>query len=277
MPTENPFDYQPDVLAQARPNPRARVDVPLRRGLVVEVLDDGFVGTVVSANAAMVRLQDRRGRTRDFSLDAGGFMVDDRPARLVLPQRATPPPETTVTPSGSIAVDMPARVARASRILVEGMHDAMLLERVWGDDLRVEGIVVEVMEGIDDLADLVRAFAPGPDRRLGILVDHLVAGSKEQRIAATVNNQHVLIEGHEFIDVWAAVRPAAAGIAAWPDIPRGQPWKEGICAALGVDDPPIFWRQLLGRVHSIRDLDHSLTRAVESLIDFVATPESCDA
>src|SRR3712207_8174067 len=38
--------------------------------------------------------------------------------------------------------------------------------------------------GVDDLAAAIRDFRPEPGRRLGVLVDHLVAGSKESRIAA---------------------------------------------------------------------------------------------
>ena len=70
-----------------------------------------------------------------------------------------------------------ARVARASRIYVEGRHDAELVEKVWGDDLRIEGVVVEYLEGVDDLPGIVNRFQPGPGRRLGVLVDHLVEGS----------------------------------------------------------------------------------------------------
>ena len=66
-----------------------------------------------------------------------------------------------------------------SRIWVEGIHDAELIEKVWGADLRAEGVVVEQLEGADDLAERVRGFRPGDRRRLGILLDHLVDGSKE--------------------------------------------------------------------------------------------------
>jgi hypothetical protein len=82
--------------------------------------------------------------------------------------------------------DHQARVARASRIFVEGRHDAELVEKVWGHDLRVEGVVVEYLEGVDDLAAIVEEFAPRAGRRVGVLVDHLVAGSKESRIADAV-------------------------------------------------------------------------------------------
>ena len=44
---------------------------------------------------------------------------------------------------------------------------------------------------------------------------------------------HVRVLGHPYVDVWQAVRPAALGIAAWPEVPRGTPWKEGVCAGLG--------------------------------------------
>src|SRR5690606_14122114 len=116
-----------------------------------------------------------------------------------------------------------------------GRHDAELVERVWGDDLRVEGVVVEAMDGVDDLPDLVADFGPGPDARLGILVDHLVPGSKEHRLAEQVargpDGPHVLVVGHPYVDVWQAVKPAALGIAGWPVVPPGTPWKAGVCAA----------------------------------------------
>jgi hypothetical protein len=34
---------------------------------------------------------------------------------------------------------------------------------VWGDDLRIEGVVVEQLDGVDDLPEVVRAFRPEPD------------------------------------------------------------------------------------------------------------------
>ena len=70
---------------------------------------------------------------------------------------------------------------------MEGIHDAELIERIWGDDLRAEGVVVEPQSGVDTLIGAVAHFGPGPRRRLGVLVDHLVPGSKESRIAAQVS------------------------------------------------------------------------------------------
>jgi hypothetical protein len=177
------------------------------------------------------------------------------------------------TASGSRAVvGARARVAQPSRILVEGLHDAELVEKVWGDDLRLEGVVVERLDGIDHLADVVAEFSPGPQRRLGVLVDHLVAGSKEARLAAEVRHPYVLVTGTPYVDVWQAVRPAVAGIVAWPQVPRGIPWKEGVCAALGVAEPGILWRKLLNVVTTWKDLETPFVRAVEQLIDFVTDP-----
>jgi hypothetical protein len=252
---------------------------PANPGLVVHHRDTGFTGQVVSYTPAAVRLRDRQNRVRAFRPTAGAFTVDGKAVTLTPPTalgpRARAPRQTA---SGSVEVtDAPARVARASRLWVEGRHDAELVEQVWGDDLRVEGVVVEQLEGADDLAAKVRSFQPGPDRRLGVLLDHLVEGSKEQRLANEVDSPHVLVRGHRFVDVWAAVRPATLGIEAWPDVPKGQPWKEGVCAALGWRGTTAgFWRKVLRSVTSYRDLEPSLVGPVEELIDFVAPPPTDD-
>ena len=153
---------------------------------------------------------------RSFPLGPG-FWIDGRPVQLV-PPGGPAPVAATRTASGSRAVRRRCGpgTARASRILVEGKHDAELVEKVWGDDLRLEGVVVEMLDGVDALADAVAAMDPGPGRRLGVLVDHLVAGTKEWHEAAAVTAQprlrdHVLVVGHPYVDIWQAVRPATAG------------------------------------------------------------------
>ena len=158
---------------------------------------------------------------------------------------------------------------------MEGIHDAELVEKVWGDDLRVEGIVVEPMHGADDLVAAVRTFQPNRTRRLGILLDHLVAGSKESRISAAVGDSSVLVCGHPYVDVWQAVKPGVLGIQSWPEIPPGRPWKDGVISALGRrQEPGAFWREVLDRVGSYRDIETPLVNAVEQLIDFVTVPRS---
>jgi hypothetical protein len=268
--------YGEDVLAGDWRAAGRRVvpEVPADRDLVVERAD-GFVGAVVGVAKQTVELEDRGGRVRAFPLGAG-FLVDGEPVILVAP-RAAPAPIAR-TASGSRAVEQQrARVARASRLYVEGRHDAELIEKVWGADLRVEGVVVELLDGADNLAAVLAEFAPGAGRRAGVLLDHLVPGSKESRIAEQVTSPHVLVVGHPFVDVWQAVKPARLGLAAWPVVPRGVEWKHGICAALDWphDDPTdvaAAWQRILGRVRGYGDLEPELLGRVEQLIDFVTAP-----
>jgi hypothetical protein len=254
-------------------------ELPAERDLVVEEVGTGFCGAVVccekTAEGFTVTLEDRHGRLRVFPLTPRGFLLDGRPVTLVRPAPAAPVASGAArTASGSVAVrGVRARVALPSRIYVEGRHDAELVERVWGDDLRIEGVVVEYLEGVDDLPSIVAEFAPEPGRRLGVLVDHLVPGSKESRIAARVGGADVLVVGHPFIDVWAAVKASSVGIPAWPEVPRGEEWKEGVCRRLGwATDTPTAWKRILSSVNSYRDLDPALLRCVEELIDFVTAP-----
>jgi hypothetical protein len=280
--------YGADVLAGAgtsgrrRPGQREAPKVEAERGLVVEDSEGRFCGAVVGYEKGAVTLEDRHGKRRVFPLAPAAFLLEGRPVTLIPP--AAPAGSGAGTPnartaSGSVAAPVSqrvrARVARASRIYVEGKHDAELVEKIWGDDLRDVGVVVEYLEGIDDLPAIVRDFSPAPGRRLGVLVDHLVAGSKETRIAASVRSPDVLIVGHPFIDIWAAVRPSAVGIAAWPDVPPGQPWKEGVLRAVGwPPEVPSAWQRILRSVMSYADLEPELLGRVEELIDFVTMPGS---
>ena len=246
--------------------------VPAVVGMTVVHRASGFTGSLVRIEGGGVELRGRTGLERVFRLTPGAFAVDGRAVSLVRPP-ADPTTTRVVTASGSVAVaGQPARVARASRLWVEGVHDAELVERVWGDDLRVEGVVVERLDGIDHLDRAVAAFGPGPARRLGVLVDHLVPGSKESRIAEGLRHPDVLVTGTPFVDVWQAVRPAAVGIATWPDVPMGTEWKTGVCAALDLGDPPAAWRRILASVSGYADLEPALVGAVERLIDFVTDP-----
>ncbi|MEQ7005481.1 DUF3097 domain-containing protein [Actinopolymorpha sp. B17G11] len=281
--------YGPDVLeSDWRAPKRGRsVDVAVEPDMVVEDATTGFCGAVVDIERTLVVLEDRFGARRSYPYGPG-FLLEGRPVVLRPPATggsAAGGPRRTA--SGSIAVSgARARVARASRIYVEGRHDAELVEKVWGDDLRIEGVAVEYLEGVDDLASVVTEFAPDADQRLGVLVDHLVPGSKESRIAAEVAagpfGAYVLVVGHPFVDIWQAVRPERLGLDAWPRIPRATPWKHGICAALGWPhaeqaDIAQAWRRILGGVRTYRDLEPALLGPVEQLIDFVTVGGPADA
>jgi hypothetical protein len=275
--------YDQDVLAPPSRRPVPPPRVPAESGLVVEDSSGDFCGAVVSCEKDAVTLEDRHGRRRVFPL-TGTFLLEGKRVVLVRPVAtaggaaagSASAGRTARTASGSIAAPVSrAKVARASRIYVEGRHDAELVEKVWGDDLRDVGVVVEFLNGIDDLPAIVAEFAPDDGRRLGVLVDHLVGGSKESRIAAQVSSPHVLVVGHPFIDVWAAVKPSVLGIDSWPDVPRGTPWKEGVLAAIGWQpDPAAGWRRILRAVTSYADLDPAFLGRVEELIDFVTAPGS---
>ncbi|NLU71531.1 DUF3097 domain-containing protein [Streptomyces sp. HNM0575] len=290
--------YDPDLTPpwkRRRPVP----EVPAEADLVVEEITTGFCGAVIrtekTAEGPTVTLEDRFGKHRVFPMEPGGFLLEGRTVTLVRPGTGAPSAGADSasgpgsgaagaaaaigtgtgtarrTASGSIAVPgARARVARAGRIYVEGRHDAELVEKVWGDDLRIEGVVVEYLEGVDDLPAVVRDFGPGPDARLGVLVDHLVPGSKESRIAAEVTDEHVLVVGHPYIDIWEAVKPSSAGIDAWPKVPHGQDWKTGVCRALGwPENTGAAWQRILRGVRDYRDLEPELLGRVERLIDHV--------
>ena len=274
--------YSGDVLAAAsrrpRPGQRPVPQVEAEPGLVVEDFEGQFCGAVVAFEKDAVTLEDRHGNRRAFPLP-GTFLFEGERVTLVRPA-AQRPASPAKTASGSVAPPVQrAKVARASRIYVEGKHDAELVEKIWGDDLRDVGVVVEYLEGVDDLPSIAKVFQPGPGRRLGVLVDHLVDGSKESRIAAAAGRDpNVLIVGHPFIDIWAAVKPARLGLARWPDVPRGESWKEGVLRRIGwpastPQDVAAAWRRILGSVTSYADLEPELLGRVEELIDFATAPE----
>lgn len=230
-------------------------------------------GAVTAFTAGQrIVLCDQDGNLHEFKPHAGVLLHKGKPVELVAGEWKSDSP-LRYTASGSID-DGPTRAqtAKASRIWVEGIHDAELIERIWGDDLRIEGVVVEPLHGADDLPEAVRAFAPSRNRRLGVLLDHLVAGSKESRLANRINDSNVLICGHPYVDIWQAVKPDVIGIDSWPDVPSGRPWKEGVITALGQQgEPGRFWQVILHRVSSYRDVETPLINSVEQLIDFVTT------
>jgi Protein of unknown function (DUF3097) len=262
--------YGTDVLAAGRRKPRS-TEHPAELGLVVEDVETGYVGAVVRVEYGRIELEDRHGHTRGFPLGPR-YLLEGRPVILTTPRRPSPTAAAR-TASGSVAAPgARARVARASRIYVEGRHDAELIAQVWGEDLRIEGVVVEHLGGVDDLVRIVAEFEPGPGRRLGVLVDHLVRGSKEACIADAVRRgpggPHTLVVGHPYVDIWQAVKPQRLGLAAWPTVPRHVEWKHGACEALGLPhanqaDIARAWGRIRSRVRDWNDLQPALIGRVE--------------
>ena len=144
--------YGSDVLAND-PHRRPTIVIPevgAEHGLVVECAESGFCGSVVRVEKAIegrtVELEDRHGKRRVFVMRPGAFLIDGQP--ISLKPVAIGPTKRTTTASGSIlAPTTRAQVAKSSRIWVEGVHDAELVEKVWGEDLRGETIVVEPLHG----------------------------------------------------------------------------------------------------------------------------------
>lgn len=267
--------YGGDILAgHARRKPKTFPQVEATSDIVAEVFGDDFVGLVVGVertyDGEFVRLEDRYGVQRLFKMLPGAFLVEGQRVTLTRPVVKQ---EARRSNSGSRRVqNVQAKVAMPSRIWVEGVHDAAIVEKVWGHDLRVEGVVVEYLEGLDNLPQRLAEFEPGPGRRIGVLADHLIEGSKESRLVADVG-PHVLVTGHPYVDIWAAVKPERLGLRAWPDVPKGEDWKSGICRRVGWSDPREGWNRVYNAVETFRDLDYTLIGAVERLVDFVTTPE----
>lgn len=259
-------------------------DMPLKPGLIVEVGKDGYCGEVVGWENGLIILEDRTGRQRTFPVGEYGYLVEGKPVALRIPPRQGAN-KAAHTASGSRAGGAePAHKALESRLYVEGSHDAELVEKIWGDDLRHVGVVVEYMGGMDDLLGIVAEFQPEKGRRLGVLIDHLVAHTKETRVAEQVRHagfgDYVMIRGHRFIDIWQTIKPPVLGFKAWPQVPMDRDFKKGTLAALGIprgkpygkieqSDVGLAWKAMLAKVSSYRDLDLDFVREVERLIDFV--------
>lgn len=269
------------MLSPSSHRPKKSEPVELALGMVLEDAMSGYVGAVVGAQkttaGVIVNLEDRRGSVRAFPLGPG-FLLEGRPVDVRLPTKRKAAPQRTASGSRAVA-GARARVARGSRIWVEGKHDAELVEKIWGDDLRIEGVVVEPLGGLDDVGEKLAEFAPDREHRVGILADHLVAGTKESRIAEAVradprHRDVVHIIGHPYVDIWQAVKPQVVGIDRWPEVPRGEDWKTGVLRRIGWPhgdhrDVARAWARILGRVTTIADVEPTLSGRVEELIDFV--------
>ncbi|MEZ5238800.1 MAG: DUF3097 family protein [Microthrixaceae bacterium] len=255
---------------RARPS-RSYPALAAELDLVVLHRPTGTRGRISRFTGEAVELLDARGARHSFRNRAGAFAHEGETVNLVRPAVRSGGGGTRVSASGAlVAAQQRAKVAMASRLWVEGDHDARLLERVWGDELREMAVVVEPMGGLDGLPGAVEDFAPGPGRSLVVLVDHLVEGTKEQRIAEAVATQHVLVVGHPYVDIWQCVRARSLGIASWPEVPRGEDWKTGICERLGWGSPREGWRRVLAAVDGLADLDAALIGAVETALDHFA-------
>ena len=241
-------DYGRDVLAPENRKPRpGQGPVPTveaERDLVVEDFEGRFCGAVVAVEAGLVTLEDRFGKRRVFPLP-GTFLLEGKRVTLVKP---SPKPEMLGnvgrrTASGSVAAPRQrAKVAKASRIYVEGKHDAELVEKIWGDDLRDVGIVVEFLEGVDDLPPSWRTSSP----RTGggsACCRPSGRGVEGERIAAAASADPTRADRRAPVRRrLAGVRPAAVGLRRGRTCRGGSHGRKGVSRASAGDGPSTTWR-----------------------------------
>ena len=271
-------------------------EVAAETGLVVEDVETGWCGAVVRVEKAggmhVVHLEDRRGRTKGFPLGPG-FLLDGAPVDPDRPHGARPGARLAAGPRGrrrarpagrgavhgAAGHGSPAARGSSSRAATTPSSS----RRCGAHDLRVEGVVVEMLDGVDDLAAAIRDFAPGPGSADGGARRPPRAGHQgvPRRRGGAARCQpyaaHVRSSATRTSTCGSRCVPSGSGCDAWPVIPRGQSWKHGICAHLGWPhetqaDIALAWKQILGTVRSYADLEPTLLASVEELIDFVTAP-----
>ena len=268
VPPRSPYDnlVHPRTVKKAVPTVEAEID------LVVEDPSSGFVGAVVRCEKDVVHLEDRFGKVRGYPLGPG-FWVDGRPVVLVRPKQRRPSGPMRSASGSTYVTGARARVARAGRIYVEGKHDAELVEKVWGHDLRVEGVVVEPLHGVDDLPAIVRGVPARPGttaRRAGRPPGDGLQGVADRRADHRRARPRRRPPVHRHLAGGEAVGRRHHGVAGrCRRASRGRKASAG--AGLGGRH-----RLRLGAADprprdSFTDLEPALLGRVEELIDFVTT------
>ncbi len=248
--------------------------------MVVEDAETGYVGAVVRVEYGRIDLEDRYGKTRGFPLGPG-YLLDGLPVILTargaqrLPARGERHPARSRCRARVPGWPGPAgSMSRADTTLNSSRRYG---ERTCESKVSSSNISVASTTWWRSSP----SSGPARGRRLGVLVDHLVAGSKEARIAEVVRRgpggSDTLVVGHPYVDIWQAVKPQRVGLAAWPRVPRHIEWKHGVCDALGwphADQADIAaaWRRIRSQVRDWTDLEPALIGRVEELIDFVTQP-----
>ena len=115
----------------------------------------------------------------------------------------------------------------------------------------------------------VDEFAPAPRRTLADPGRPPGPGIQGDAARRRRGRPHVLVVGHPFVDIWQCVRPKAMGIEAWPEVPRGEDWKAGICGRW-VGESRRRLARVISAVDSFADLEPQLVGAVETALDALA-------
>ena len=120
-------------------------------------------------------------------------------------------------------------------------------------------------------------FDPGPGAAAwGCCSTTSSPGSKEQRAAERLPPTRTCWSpATPSSTCGRPIDPSLAGLAAWPDVPRGGRGRRACRRPAASSEPAGSGASLLRRVRTYADLDPALVGAVEQLIDFVTVPAGC--
>ena len=236
----------------------------------------GFTGTLVALEGDDVVLRGHTGLERRYQNVPGTFAVEGTPTHLVSPRRArrrraARSPKDVRTASGSRAVDGRAGPGRRAPA-ASGWRASTTPNSSSGCGATISASRASWSNGSTvptTWPPRCARSAPRATAASACCSTTSCPGARKPGWRRAIDDPHVLVTGTPFVDVWEAVRPAAVGIRAWPVVPKGQNWKDGVCAALGVDDPRTMWRRILAAVSDWKQLEQPFVAAVEQLIDFV--------
>ena len=277
--------YAKDVLAQGWQQQAKKVvpEIALERGMVLEDATTGFCGAVTRWENGLVVLEGRDDKRRSFPI-GHGLLLEGKPVAVTVPPRRPAGcggwrdhragrrrARSPVRPSGPrwhCPAGSTSRVGTTPSWSRRSGATTCATSAWWSSSWTASTTSLTI----------VAEFRPERGRRLGVLADHLVPGSKESRIAAGVAKgpygAYVLVAGHPFIDIWQAVKPADWGCRRGPTC-RAAPTSSTAPA-----------RRWVGRTAtkptsgapgsgswptstSWSDLERGLLTPVEQLIDFV--------
>ena len=202
------------------------------------------------------------------------FLLDGRPVTLVRPAARRPAARGpgARTASGSFAVaGAPARVARASRIWVEGVHDAALRRTDLGRRPARRGRRGRTARR-HRRPGRARARRSARPASGGSACSSTTSWPAARRRASSPSVPRTPTRARHRPPLRRRLAGGEADRARHRRVADGAArhrLEDGICAALGVSDPREMWRRVLAGVDSYADVEVPLLRAVEELIDFV--------
>jgi hypothetical protein len=232
-------------------------------GLMIEEAGTGFRGAVQGVQGRLMRVEEFGGAERLFPLGPG-FLLEGQPIVMVAPSG-----------DGVTSIER-----RADRFFVDGPEIGGLVEKLWGANLRLRGIHIEILESLASFDLVVKRLRPGPELRVAVLIDRHPVRSREAEIAEWLalgpDHEHIALAAVPFWDIWESVSPRRLGLLSWPSVAHGPDWRRDVLAAVGWPNSPAdvaaAWERILDSVHTVADLEPRLLDRVEQLIDFVTEP-----